>query len=601
MTADEYREVYGEDLDLSEKHLAWFTTQALPELEDYAEGEYPYNPSQAGEGFHLLEDVLADPLNFGGNYMLSATSLSDGIGILKEKYAPYANSEGLSEKKGDWSLPEEERYLVSYELKDANILPAPSSFDEEGNYVYRPEATEAVKAELLAGRAVGISFMADQSLPDMSQEEKREFFAKDLEDVTAITEEEKASYIDVRVGSTNTADLSDDELRDFILLRLRINDMPEDTYELADFDHDQLARILMSGDFGDTYEEIAAYESKPVYMSFIGSDPVTYAQYTSDNVPSNHAVTVVGWDDDFPAESWPQDRRPPADGAWIVKNSWGTDWGNEGYFLLSYYDMTLDALGTFEYVTSDDSQKKEHVGILAYDNMPAEIISSTLFEKPVYAANVFAIDEDSVLEYVSTMTGDMDTTVTASIYLLDQDAEGPTDGILLESVSETFQYAGYHRLSLNDNLLLPAGSHISVVILEHVPVSGGSKYSLVSNGSLNEEGVKAYNELHQAEGKIVQRYAEGVVNAGESFISLEPGTWTDWSDAIAHFSKMGSNANIAYDNLPIKAYIYPWSEVEEIHDLSDRIPAIGGEAAVCPEDGYTLVYVEEPGEPGQAE
>ena len=132
MTADSYREQFGEDMDLSEKHLAWFTTQALPALDAYPEGEYPYEASQAGEGLYILEGTDIGPLNTGGNYFLSSASLASGIGILKEKYAPYVNSEGNAEKSGDWSLPEEDRFAVSFELKDANMLPSPSSFDADG-------------------------------------------------------------------------------------------------------------------------------------------------------------------------------------------------------------------------------------------------------------------------------------------------------------------------------------------------------------------------------------------------------------------------------------------------------------------------------------
>ena len=588
MTADSYREQYGEDMDLSEKHLAWFTTQALPELSDYPEGEYPYDETQAGEGLHFLEGKDTEPLNNGGNYYLSAASLASGIGILKEKYAPYANSEGNREKSGDWGLPEKERYAVSYELKEANILPSPASHDAEGNYVYRPEATEAVKSELLAGRAVAISFKADNSMPEMTKEEQRAKFEKDLEDVTTITEEEKAYYIDVRSGFIDTGDLSAEELGGLILLRLRVNDMPEDTYDIASFDHDQLALILMSRAFGKSYEAIVEYENREPYMSFIGSDPVIFAQYTFEDSIANHGVTVVGWDDSFAAENWPENRRPPADGAWIVKNSWGTEWGNEGYFMLSYYDKNLCGIGTFEYVVDADHLKMDYLSILNYDNMPTEIVSSTLFEAPVYAANVFRVDEDSVLSYVSAMTGDLNTSVTASVYLLDEDAVGPVQGVLLDSVTETFRFAGYHRLPLNTNLLLPAGSRIGILILESVPVENGFKYALVNGSSLNDKGVEAFNALYEAEGRSLRRYARGVVNPGESFVCFEPGVWTDWTEAIAVFGQMGSNANMAYDNLPIKAYLYPWSQIEQIHDLSHRIPAVGGEAAICPEDGYML-------------
>lgn len=33
------------------------------------------------------------------------------------------------------------------------------------------------------------------------------------------------------------------------------------------------------------------------------------------------------------------------------------------------------------------------------------------------------------------------------------------------------------------------------------------------------------------------------------------------------------------------------AEVEKVHDLSDKVPAVGGEAAICPEDGYMLLDV----------
>ncbi len=51
------------------------------------------------------------------------------------------------------------------------------------------------------------------------------------------------------------------------------------------------------------------------------------------------------------------------------------------------------------------------------------------------------------------------------------------------------------------------------------------------------------------------------------------------------------NKYMEYDNLPIKAYLYPLEEIETIHDLSNKVPAVGGKAAVCPDDGYTLLEI----------
>ncbi len=69
-------------------------------------------------------------------------------------------------------------------------------------------------------------------------------------------------------------------------------------------------------------------------------DPETFSYYSS--VPGlflDHYVTCVGWDDDYPAEEFAGS--PPGDGAFLIKNSWGTDWGDDGYFWISYYDANF--------------------------------------------------------------------------------------------------------------------------------------------------------------------------------------------------------------------------------------------------------------------
>ena len=591
MSAEEFREKSKKDMDLSEKHLSWFANKALPEVNEYAEGEYPYDPEQAGEGHQPMKDAEDNLMKWGGSYYMAASSLAFGIGALGEEYAPYTDSDGKMEKDGDWSLPEEMRYDFNYELKDANVLPAPVSTDEKGEEVYRPESTEAIKSELLAGRAVAIALFTDQSMPEMTNEERRKTLQDNLKDNTLATEDEKAWYIDLRTGVIDPAGLTDEEVEKALRLRLRINNLPEDTYDYESLDRDQMIRIFNSDYFSLPYDEIVENEEREGCMSFIGSDPVIYAQYANEKVNADHGVTIVGWDDNFAADNWPEDRRPSGDGVWIAKNSWGENWGNDGYFLLSYYDKTICSICTFEYDISADNQQMDHLSILGYDNMPALSISSTLFDTPVYAANIFKTKEDCVLQCVSAMTGDMDTTVTVSLYLLDEDAKEPTDGRLLRSTTETFKFAGYHKMDLNDNLLIPKDARIGIVILESVPVENGIKYALVNTGNYNKRGVVTYNKYHEEDGNPKNFYAKGIVNPGESFVCDESGKWTDWTDAIKVIGKMGYNVNMAFDNLPIKAYTYPKEQVEKVHDLSDRIHTNDGEVAICPEDGYVLLDV----------
>lgn len=588
LTADEFAEKYGHELDMSEKHLAWFTANALPdEIEETDEASAA---AQAGEGVHLLDPDGRGPYDLGGTYMQATTSLASGVGIVREDAAPYQNAEGTLDKEGDWSLPESLRFAVSLELEDANVLPSPAEQDADGNYVYQPAGTEAIKSELLKGRAVGISFYADQSRPKPSPEDLRESLMESVKDNADLSEEEKAFYIDVRCGDIDAKTLTDEQLRDLILLRCRLNEMPEDTYPLDDLTREDLLLLVNAMYFGNPIEVVQALEGQPAYLVYSGDDPVVCAQYTYESERANHAVCVVGWDDDFPAEHFPEEHRPPANGAWIVKNSWGTDWCMDGYFYLSYYDKTLGDPQTFTYVMTAETQQLSHLEILQHDFMPSSFLHSTLYDEPVYSANVFELTEDGSIQYVSTMTGDKDTLTTISVYLLDEDAESPVDGVLLESVTQECPYAGYHRITLPQSLAVSAGARIGVVAMNRVPSDDGTKYALVNVTGFNKTAIEAAKEELGAAAESLNSYSVGIVNRGESFVSLEAGRWMDWRDVVDYLMEDDECAELAFDNLPIKAYAYPLEEILKVHSFDTWAETTGDGAAICTDCGYTLLF-----------
>ena len=590
LTAEQYAAKYGEEMDLSEKHLAWFAATALPKAEDYPVGEYPYDISQAGEGAYPMPGVGGSVYDFGGNYFLSTGTLASGMGVVKEAIAPYADSNGTPDNEGDWSLPEELRFIQSFELKNANVLPSPAIRDGDGNYVYRPAGTEAIKQELLKGRAVGISFCADSSMPDDPQARRGRLISRN-EGRNGVALSDLEAYADFRVGITDDSTLSDEELAKMRDTANRVFDYEEDPYADAEFTREQLVRVLKSAFYGKPYDQLVAAEEAEAeripYLTFSGENSEIFAHYTYEPRNANHAVTVVGWDDTFPVSAFREGYQPPDDGAWIVKNSWGDDWGKDGYFYLSYYDQSLCAIESFEYVVDDDNRQMDYLSLLEYDTMPTEMISSTLFDTPVYTANIFRTEEESVLQYVSAMTGDLNTSVTVSVYLLDDQAAAPTDGKLLESVTEEFTYAGYHRLELPEKLALSEGTAIGIAVLQRVPAADGLKYALTNTSSLGEKASAEYEKRFGNKEKSVDRYCQAVVNPGESFVNFGNG-WMDWTEALTHITGEGDCIYSAYDNLPIKAYLYPLSEVLKIHDLGEEHPAGAGTAAICPECGYIL-------------
>ena len=75
------------------------------------------------------------------------------------------------------------------------------------------------------------------------------------------------------------------------------------------------------------------------------NDPKS-AYYSDVSGELNHHILCVGWDDSYPAANFVT--RPPHDGAFLIKNSWGTDFGDAGYVWVSYCDVNFGrALAVF--------------------------------------------------------------------------------------------------------------------------------------------------------------------------------------------------------------------------------------------------------------
>lgn len=57
-----------------------------------------------------------------------------------------------------------------------------------------------------------------------------------------------------------------------------------------------------------------------------------------------HSVIIIGWDDTYSKNNFPESNRPNTDGAYLVQNSWGSDWGKGGTFYVSYDDIYVETI-----------------------------------------------------------------------------------------------------------------------------------------------------------------------------------------------------------------------------------------------------------------
>lgn len=201
-----------------------------------------------------------------------------------------------------------------------------------------------------------------------------------------------------------------------------------------------------------------------------------YAYYYNGSADSNHAITLVGWDDNFNKSNFKI--APPGNGAWIVKGSWGADYGKDGYYYISYYDTSLCEIASMELEKTDNYGKVYQHSLRQYASLSANQNAS---DKRITGASVFTSTSGNPLTAVSFYTAEASVPYTISIYK-DVAANNPMSGTLLYSQTGKASYAGYHTIKLNKEVVVPKKSRFSVCVSLEKEYSA---FWLDSNGKAN--------------------------------------------------------------------------------------------------------------------
>lgn len=179
-------------------------------------------------------------------------------------------------------------------------------------------------------------------------------------------------------------------------------------------------------------------------------------QPPSSTMEPNHAIAIIGWDDTHVTQAGP--------GAWLVKNSWGSSWGNDGYFWISYYDKWSCQHPEMGAVSFEDVEPLAFEGVYYHDYHGWRDTMAGVDE----AFNVFTASTDELLTAVSFFTAT--EAVTYSVTVFDTFASGQLADPL-SSVSGTLEVRGFHTVDLSLPVTLAAGNDFYL----HLSLSDGGQ------------------------------------------------------------------------------------------------------------------------------
>lgn len=287
-------------------------------------------------------------------------------------------------------------------------------------------------------------------------------------------------------------------------------------------DNDNIKQAVML--YGAVYTTLYMTGATPYF------NQATQSLYYTGSNPANHAVCIVGWDDNYSRTKFYT--QPPGDGAFIVRNSWGSSWGLGGYFWVSYYDTKIGRDNAV-FISADSPDNYNQV--YEYDPYGWVISTGYPYNNTAWFANVFTASSNGDLRAVSFYTASPGSTYEVYVYLNPNSGPINTAGYQL-SASGTIAAMGYHTISLPSSVPLTAGQRFSIVVKLTTP---GFDYPIPI-----EEPYSGYSSGASA-------------SAGQSYISL---SGTSWSDITTIFP----NRNVclkAFTTEPMGLLVSPGSNL----------------------------------------
>lgn len=277
----------------------------------------------------------------------------------------------------------------------------------------------------------------------------------------------------------------------------------------------------------------------------------TGAYYMPEGLSSgaNHAISIIGWDDNYSKTNFNNLNQPANDGAWLIKNSYGTDFGQDGFIWISYDDAWLLKMDegdtkSFNYTIADARPTTDRKAYLtdqfgAISKYVAEGETSATF------ANIYDFGADEKISELAITTWSKGCDYDLYYAPVKDDVINPDSDTWILLSQGTITYNGYMTVDSMSDEKVPEGKGAIVLTIT------GNNPCISTDESLMEYGQPLFNAIKD------QKSAWILKNG--AFEELEVAMKTD--TGFEYTEK---------PDLCIRAYTLPYEEVLPVDDNTSQ-------------------------------
>lgn len=196
------------------------------------------------------------------------------------------------------------------------------------------------------------------------------------------------------------------------------------------------------------------------YSKYYNEENYAYC-YVGTEKP-NHDIVIIGWDDYYPKENFNADIE--SDGAFICQNSWGTGFGDNGIFYVSYYDSNI-GMHNIVYTRVEDVDNYTSI----YQSDLCGWVGKLGYEREeAYFANAYTARETEFLSAAGFYATGVNTEYEIYVCTDFTDANSLA-GDLVKVASGSFANEGYYTVDFDEMIKVEAGQKFAVMVKIKTP------------------------------------------------------------------------------------------------------------------------------------